>query len=778
MPGMQSIDGLVSNLNTTAIVDAIITAERRNIVLLERRQTEATNQLTTYNSISALMVALRTSITPLLRASAWQGASVTVSDDKAVSVTTTGVVTSGTYSLAVNQLALNHQIASQGYDDPAASLGTGNVQIAVGSGSAHTIVLDSGNNTLLGLKNAINAAGIGVTASIINDGSSSNPYRLLLSSNATGRANSITVTTNLTGGTAPNFAASRFDTPETLGTYTGTSAIALGAGGSYTGSQNKTYTFSVSGSGSQTVGTDDITLNWSDGTNSGSIVVTSEDTEVALTGTGADGLTLTFGAGTLVAGEEFQVQTFAPLLQQAQDARVSLGSTAGGGSPVVLTSASNQLTDLVGGLTIDLKAVTTSAVTITASLDKAAIKSNITGLLDKYNEVMRAIDKQFSYNAETKEAGILLGDQFLLQLQTGLRARMQGAISGLPKSLNMLRAIGIQTAANGLMSLVDSNKLNTALDANLEGVQKLFVDAGASSHSLINFVSATSETMETDQGYEVDITQAATRMVLQGASIGDPSVTPLTLTSSNNVLKIAVDGVSSGDLVLTAKEYTSGGALAAEIQTKINADSALGTRGVTVEWVDNGADGYLKFTSGSYGSASKVSVISASSNAAQTLGLATGTQEIAGRDVAGTINGEAATGVGRLLTGNKDNKNTAGLKLEVRMIDADISDGVDGTITFSRGFASRLDRVVESMSRAVDGSIARRTSGLQKQIDDLKAQIESQEERLAIRRERLFVRFTDLETALSQFQSQSAFLEQQLFNLSLNTGRIISNTRR
>lgn len=776
MPGAQSIDGLVSNLDTSSIVNAIITAERGNIALLEARQADATNQLTTYNSISALMVALRTSIAPLLRASAYETASVSVSNEDAVSVSTTGTVTSGTYSLAVNQLALNHQIASQGFDDPTASLGTGNIQIAVGSGSAHTIVLDSGNNTLLGLKNAINAAGIGVTASIINDGSSSNPYRLLLSSNATGKANMLSVTPSLTGGTAPNFATSSFDAPETLGAFSGTSAVTLGTGASYTGAQNKTFTFTVAGSGSQTIGGGDITLNWTDGTNSGSIVVSAADTEVALTGTGADGLTLSFAAGTLVAGEEFQVQTFTPLLQQAQDAKVSLGSLDGGGSPVVLTSATNELSDLVGGLSITLKSTTLSPVVITASLNKEAIKSNITTLLDQYNEVMRAIDKQFTYNTETEEAGILLGDQFLLQLQSGLRTQMQGAINGLPKSLNMLRSIGIQTAGNGLMSLVDSSKLNSFLDSNLDGVKNLFVDSGVTSNSLIDFVSGTVDTAETTTGYDIDITQAATKMVLQGASIASPSVTPLTLTSSNNVLRLTVDGVASGDLVLTAKEYTSGTALAAEIQTKINADDAIGERGVVVEWVSNGSDGYLKFTSGSYGSASTVSVVTDSSSGAQALGLSAGTQVIAGKDVAGTINGETATGIGRFLTGDSDNETTAGLKLEVRLSTADVIAGVDGTITFSRGFASRLDRVVDSMSRSVDGSIARRTSGLQRQIDDLKAQIEDQEERLEVRRDKLYQRFIELETALSQFQTQSAFLDQQLSNLSANTRTILGNS--
>jgi flagellar hook-associated protein 2 len=776
MPGMTSIDGLVSNLDTTAIVDAIINAERFNVDLLQNRQTEATNQLTTYNSISALMVALQTGTQPLLQSSLFDTPAVVASNEDAVTVTSNGAVPAGTYALSVDALAANHQVASQGYDDPAsASLGTGTVQIQIGTGSTHTIVLNSSNNTLTGLKNEINAAGIGITASIINDGSASNAYRLLLTANDSGTDNAMSITTNLSGGTAPNFSTATFDTVEPIGTPLGTSAISLGAAAGYTGSDNKTYTFTVAGSGAQTVGTDTITVNWTDGTNSGSFDVTDVDTEVALTGDGADGLTLSFAAGTLNAGDRFQVQTFAPLLQAAADARVSLGSGSGGGSPIVITSSSNEITDLIDGLTITLKDTTTSPVIITASIDKDTIKQGITGMLDKYNEVMRAIDKQFTYNQETQEAGTLLGDQFLLTLQSGLRSQMTGAISGLPKALNMLRAVGIQTAGNGLMTLVDSSKLSEMLDSDPDGVRKLFIASGSSSNALIRLMSAGEDTIETDTGYDIDITQAATRMALQGAAVSDPADTPLTLSTANNKLKLRVDGILSDDLVLAAKQYNSGAELASEIQDKIDGDAALGGRGVQVEWIDLGATGYLKITSGSYGSAATMSFDESGSTALTALGLGSGMTEIAGRDVAGTINGEAATGVGRFLTGNDGNSTTAGMRLEVRVTESGLQSGAEGTITFTRGFAARLERAVDAISRANDGSIARRTKGIQAQIDDLKEQIADQEERLAVRREKLFARFTELEKALNQFQSQGQFLEQQLSYLSQNTQMITSN---
>lgn len=774
MAGM-SIDGLVSNLDTTSIVDAIIKSESGTVNHLTERQTEVTNQLTTYNSISALVVALQSKITPLLNASTFVTPTVSVSNEDVLTATAEGTVSSGTYALTVNALATNHQIASQGFDDPSSAvLGTGTIQIAVGAGSAQTITIDGSNNTLTGLKNAINQAKMGITASVISDGSSSNAYRLLLTSNATGEENEISITTNLTGGTAPDFTSSSFDAVEDLGVKLGSAAVTLGAGASYSGTQNKVYTFTVAGSGTQTIGSGTITINWTDGTDSGSIDVTAADSEVALTGSGSDGLTLNFGSGTLAAGDEFQVQTFTPLLQKASDAKVALGSATGGGSPIIVTSATNKITDLIDGLTIDLKDTSTSPVFISTDVDKDAIKKRITDMLDGYNEVMRAIDKQFSYNEDTGEAGTLLGDQFLLSVQSNLRTQMTGAIQGLPQGSRMLRSIGIQTAANGLMSLVDSSALFEMIDTNLDAVRDLFVNSGNSSNALISFVSASTDAVETDTPYDIDITQAATRFVLQGKAITNPSDTPLTLTTANNKLKLTLDGIASDTLVLSAKEYSSGNDLAAEVQQKINADDALADRGLAVEWVDLGATGYLKFTSGSYGSSSSVTFDAQSSTGLDHLGLSEGTTSIAGHDVEGTINGEAATGSGRFLTGNDGNATTAGMRLEVRLTAADVADGVDGTITFSRGFASRLARTADSISRPTDGMIAGRTKGLQAQLDDLKSQIEDQTGRLEVRRQKLFEKFTQLEVVLNQFQTQSKYLDQQLAQLSNYTKSITS----
>jgi len=63
-----------------------------------------------------------------------------------------------------------------------------------GTRSSGNIVIDSTNNTLQGIRDAINKANFGVTASIVSDGSTGTPYHLVLSSSATGANSNMKIT--------------------------------------------------------------------------------------------------------------------------------------------------------------------------------------------------------------------------------------------------------------------------------------------------------------------------------------------------------------------------------------------------------------------------------------------------------------------------------------------------------------------------------------------------------------------------------------------------------
>jgi flagellar hook-associated protein 2 len=139
------------------------------------------------------------------------------------------------------------------------------------------------------------------------------------------------------------------------------------------------------------------------------------------------------------------------------------------------------------------------------------------------------------------------------------------------------------------------------------------------------------------------------------------------------------------------------------------------------------------------------------------LGLINGS--IAGQDVAGTINGESATGSGQALSGDDDNVNTDGLSVRY----TGTSDNVDaGTIKLTLGVAELFDRTLFSITDSIDGYVAFKQDSLQDSINSYETRIEQMEARLDSKTEMMINRFVAMELALSKIQSQSDWLAGQI----------------
>ncbi len=143
------------------------------------------------------------------------------------------------------------------------------------------------------------------------------------------------------------------------------------------------------------------------------------------------------------------------------------------------------------------------------------------------------------------------------------------------------------------------------------------------------------------------------------------------------------------------------------------------------------------------------------------LGLIDGTYT--GQDVAGTIGGEAATGLGQILTGVKGNAKTTGLSVRY----TGTSDNTDaGMVKLTLGFAALLDRTLYSITDPLEGYEAFKQTSLQNSIDGYATQIEQMEAFLDRKTEAMVNRFVAMETALNKIQNQSSWLSSQLSSLS------------
>jgi len=161
---------------------------------------------------------------------------------------------------------------------------------------------------------------------------------------------------------------------------------------------------------------------------------------------------------------------FATTLQAAQDAAFTLDTLS-------FTRTTNTITDVITGVTIDLKSAD-AAKTVTLSVDRdtAELEKKIVSFTDKYNSVMSYIKDNNRYDSETGKAGPLFGDTIARTVLDDLRRLMTSEISSLPSTMNRLIHIGVTTDSEGKM-LIDSTKLSDALSTDFDAVKNLFVDA-------------------------------------------------------------------------------------------------------------------------------------------------------------------------------------------------------------------------------------------------------------------------------------------------------------
>jgi flagellar hook-associated protein 2 len=132
-----------------------------------------------------------------------------------------------------------------------------------------------------------------------------------------------------------------------------------------------------------------------------------------------------------------------------------------------------------------------------------------------------------------------------------------------------------------------------------------------------------------------------------------------------------------------------------------------------------------------------------------------------GQDVAGTINGEAATGKGQILTGDAGSTGVEGLMLKYTGTDT----GPAGSVILTLGVAERFDRALYNITDSVDGYLSFKLDSLKNSIEDYATRIEESEARLELKIESMINRFVAMEIAIAEIQSQSQWLISQINTL-------------
>ncbi|APZ93685.1 flagellar filament capping protein FliD [Fuerstiella marisgermanici] len=195
-----TIDGLVSGLDTEAIVTGLLEIQQTQLDRMELKRADALAEQAVFSQLEGQMLTFRSDVSKLARVqnNPFERRQTTVSDETILSATASTSAANGVYRMTVDSVARAHQVASTGFADTDSEITQGTIELRVGSGDLTSIEVDGSNNTLSGLADSINASDSGITASVIQDASGgATPYKLLLTSSETGSANAISINNNL-----------------------------------------------------------------------------------------------------------------------------------------------------------------------------------------------------------------------------------------------------------------------------------------------------------------------------------------------------------------------------------------------------------------------------------------------------------------------------------------------------------------------------------------------------------------------------------------------------
>jgi len=411
---------------------------------------------------------------------------------------------------------------------------------------------------------------------------------------------------------------------------------------------------------------------------------------------------------------------------------------------VFVSKPTNTATDVIQGVTLTLNKITTAGSPVTVSVNRStsSLSTAAADFVKSFNDLNITIRQLTGYDSKTKQAGLLQGEFAPNAVLSQIRNSLNGTALGLDGQRFSLSQLGITFQKDSSLTF-DAGKLSKTLEANPSIIAGFFASTGLATDANVTFASKTASTAIGK--HELNVTQLATQGTVAGALAPQLNIT----AGSNDTIVATVDN-QTVSVKLEAKLYTDATALASEVQSKIN--GALTASGNSVTATVSG--GKIALTSSTYGSGSKVII---SGNGADGL-LDVGRVSTNGLDVAGTINGNSATGSGQYLTAEN------GLKVSV----GGTTTGDRGYIYVSEGLAERLNTLTGQML-GKNGTLSSAQDSINALIKSNQSRQSDLSRRLTDMEARYRKEFSSLDQLLGKMSSTSSYLTQQLSALaSLN----------
>lgn len=200
---MLSSPGIGSGLDVHSIIGQLMRVEQRPLAALATREAKQQAQLSAYGSLKGALSSLQSSAQALAKSTTFTGFRASLADGSLASVSAAAGAAAGRHEIEVLTLAQSQKIASAPFETSATALGSGTLTLTFGSyeddgtftanpaEAVRTISIGAEQSSVAGVRDAINAADAGVTASLVHDGSG---YRLVIAADETGLSHAMRIT--------------------------------------------------------------------------------------------------------------------------------------------------------------------------------------------------------------------------------------------------------------------------------------------------------------------------------------------------------------------------------------------------------------------------------------------------------------------------------------------------------------------------------------------------------------------------------------------------------
>ncbi|NPA54852.1 MAG: flagellar filament capping protein FliD [Epsilonproteobacteria bacterium] len=443
--GALSSLGAGSGVLTYDVIDKLKNADEATMITpLQTKLTNVQNKENALTDLTTQISLLKTSISDFKDGAIFQKRTLDTTGSSVTAKVEDGVAVQS-ISMDVTQLAQNDIYQSNGYDSKDSKINsTGSDQtIKLNYGGQETEITIKDGATLSDLKDAINDADIGVVASIIDTGSDDDPYKLVLKGNKTG---------------ADNIIKLDYGNIDDLGfNQTVYQSAEYSADTDKVNDSGDTQTFKI------TVNGTDYSMDLADGATVSDMVDAinngelkdSDDNSLA-------GVSASFEDGHIkihlqdigdVSIDDTNLTTnmndntdFDANDNRVQEAQNSIFKYNG----VEVERDSNEVTDLVVGLTMNL--ASTGKTTINIKQDTDSIEQSVQDFVSGYNSLVSKIQDLTKYDPDSKTTGLF---------------QSESAIKSIPEDISRLLFSGF---ANSTTTKTDLNgteyTANTLLNAS------------------------------------------------------------------------------------------------------------------------------------------------------------------------------------------------------------------------------------------------------------------------------------------------------------------------